>query len=301
MDDALAFVLSQLTHVESKIYEAKYQNIFYAEMVPVDTSMPEHVTSVTYISYDGVTMGKFIAADAKDLPGVAVHAGKTTVPVGYAGNSFTYSREELRQTAALNLPVDSIKGKLAFRGAEEHVQSVVFNGDTDLGMTGLFNNANVSSTTDATNFATATGQEMVAALDLAISQVWETSKGVFLPGDVAIPADIWKIITIERMDSGTDTTVLQYFKENNFYTTMTGQPLNVRSVFQLDAAGAGGVSRIMAYEKSPENVSMYMPMLWRPLEPQIKDLDIKTPCEYKFGGTNFKQPLSAFYVDLTAH
>ena len=60
-DSGLAFYISQLTNLEAKIYETKYRNIIYPELVPVDTSDPEWIDSVSYISYDAVTMGKFIA------------------------------------------------------------------------------------------------------------------------------------------------------------------------------------------------------------------------------------------------
>ena len=56
-DSGMAFYISQLTNLEAKIYETKYRNIIYPELVPVDTSDPEWVDSVSYISYDAVTMG----------------------------------------------------------------------------------------------------------------------------------------------------------------------------------------------------------------------------------------------------
>jgi hypothetical protein len=94
---------------------------------------------VNYISYDGVTLGKFIGASADDLPDVTLSA-KSSVPIGYAGNKYSYSLDELRKSQQLRIPLDSSKAKLAFRGAQEHTQRVAYFGDAARGMTGLFNN-----------------------------------------------------------------------------------------------------------------------------------------------------------------
>ena len=45
MDDGMGFYISQLANLEAKIYEAKYTNINFQEMVPVNTSVPEYVDS----------------------------------------------------------------------------------------------------------------------------------------------------------------------------------------------------------------------------------------------------------------
>ena len=91
VDDGVAFYISQLSSVESKIYETKYRNIVYQDLVPVDTSDPEWVDQISYRSYDAVTMGKFIGASADDLPQVAMNAKIDHIPVAYGGIGFGYS------------------------------------------------------------------------------------------------------------------------------------------------------------------------------------------------------------------
>ncbi len=45
MDDGLAFFISQLANLEAKIYEAKYTNINFQELIPINTNVPEGATS----------------------------------------------------------------------------------------------------------------------------------------------------------------------------------------------------------------------------------------------------------------
>lgn len=300
VDDGLAFFLSQLSQTEAKIYEAKYRNIVYQDFVPVDTSQPEWVDEVTYISYDAVTVGKFVGANAKDLPESDINANKSSIPVFYGGNSFGYSLDELRKSHKLNIPLDTTKGRMSLRGFQEHAQRVAFFGDADRGITGLFNGTNVQLANSLLDFTAATGQAIITYMNALLITVWQNSAETHLANMFLLDSANWAIISEKRMDAGTDTTVLEYFKKNNLYTAMTGQDLVVKPNFELKTAGTGGVPRMMAYEMNDDNLVMHMPMPWRSTAPQPDGLRINVPAEYKFGGVEFRYPGSAAYHDNVA-
>ena len=297
-DDGLAFYISQLSFVEAKIYETKYRKIVYQNLIPVDTSDPEWVDSVTYTSYDAVTVGKFIGANAKDLPESDITANISTIPVFYGGINYGFSLDELRKSQAMRIPVDTTKASASYRGFQEHAQKVAFFGDADRGITGLFNGVNVQSDNSVVNWATATGQEKVADMNGLLIKVWQNSAEVHVPNMLVLPSDHWAQISSDRMDTGTDTTVLEFLKKNNLYTDMTGQPLTVVPNYELKTAGAANAPRMMAYELDAENLTMKMPLPWRSVAPQPKGLRVDVPAEYKFGGTEFRYPGSAAYRDF---
>ena len=300
IDDGLAFYLSQLSNLESKVYESKYRSIVFQDFVPVDMSQPEWIDDVTYISYDAVTVGKFIGSNARDLPQSDINASKSTIPVFYGGNSYGYSLDELRKSQQLNIPLDSTKAQASFRGFQEHAQRVAFNGDSDRGITGLFNNANVQLANSLLDFSAATGQAIISYMNALLIAVWQNSGETHLADTFVLDSDNWAIISEKRMDTGTDTTVLEYFKRNNLFTAKTNQQLTIMSNFEMKTAGAAGVPRMMAYEKNDENLVMHMPMSWRPVAPQPDGLSVKVPAEYKFGGVEFRYPGSAAYHDNAA-
>lgn len=303
-DDGLGFYISQLAQVEPRIYATKYPNINFQELIPVDSSIPEWVDSVDYISYDAVTMGKFVGANADDLPNVALKAKKDSVPVGYAGNSFEYSLDELRKSQHLNMPIDTTMAAAARRGAEEHMQRVAYFGDADRGMHGLFNHPNVTS--DATSAldwtdASTTGKMILDEINGMIGDVWEQSKGVHVPNTMVLAANRWTYLaTTMATEYAPDKTLLEILQSQNLYTRMTGQPMTIVPRFQLEGAGASGKDRIMIYEKNADNLVMYVPMFWRPAAPQPRNLKIKVPAEYKVSGTEFRYPMAAAYFDLAA-
>ena len=298
-DSGIAFYISQLAVLDPKIYDVKYRNIIFPEVVPVDTSMPEWIDNVNYISYDAVTMGKFIAANGKDLPQSDIDANISSVPVGYAGNSYGYTLEELRKSQQMRLPLDVTKARVAYRGAQEHMQRVAWFGDSARGMTGMFNNPNIPLDNSTVNWATATGQEMVNDMNSLLIKVWSTSANVHVPDTLLLPSDKYAIASSKRMDTGTDTTVMEFFKRNNLFRDITGQEIEVRPILELQTANTAGTGpRMMAYEKTPDNLVMYNPIPWRPLAPQPNGLRIEVSAEYKISGVEFRYPGSAAYRDM---
>lgn len=61
--------------------------------------------------------GKFIGANASDLPRIAQSAQLHKVELGYAGVECHYSLDELRTTSAQNMPIDlGMQSELRTRG-----------------------------------------------------------------------------------------------------------------------------------------------------------------------------------------
>lgn len=307
VDDGFAFYISQLTQLEQRIYEAKYLNINFSELVPVDTSMPEWIDSVDYISIDAATMGKFIGASADDLPNVSASAHKSSIPVGYAGNSFEYSLDELRKSVNLRMPLDVTYARAARRGAEEHMQRVAYFGDADRNMTGLFNNPNLTldnSTLDWNDPAT-TALEIIDDINSFLSSIWINSSNIHVANTLVLPAERWSTLSTKiASDLNPDRTILSILRERNVYTEMTGQPLRIVPRLQLSAAELAKTDpsitkdRMMAFEYNEENLVMHIPMFWRPVAPQPRNLKIKVPAEYKVSGVEFRYPLSGAYRAL---
>jgi Uncharacterized protein conserved in bacteria len=304
VDDGIAFYISQLANLEARIYQAKYTSINFQELVPINTNVPEWADSWDYISYDAVTIGKFIGSSADDLPNVAIAANKTSVPIGYAGNSYDYSLDELRKSQQMRIPLDTTKAQAAFRGSQEHTQRVAYFGDASRQMTGLFNNANIALDSSTVNWATATGPELVQDMNSLLVKVWVNSANVHVPNVLVLDSVRYAQISSKRMDTGTDTTVLEFFLRNNLYTQLTGNALRVVPRLQLTAANlaAGGVSngskdRMMAYELNDENLGMVNPIPWRALAPQMRGLNVFVPAEYKTSGVEVRYLFSAAYRD----
>lgn len=67
---AMSFLIRQATLIEPTVYAMRYQEIQYASLIPVDTSAPEWIQSVTYFSMDGVGKAEWFNGNAHDVPKV---------------------------------------------------------------------------------------------------------------------------------------------------------------------------------------------------------------------------------------
>ena len=304
-DGGIAFYISQLAQIEQTIYAVPYADITYLADIPVVSGIPEFANHWNYRSYDGVTVGNFIGANAMDLPRVAQSAQLPTVPLNYGGIECHYSIDELRTTASQNMPIDTMQQQLAYRGYEEHSQKVAYFGDAQLAMGGLFNNANVTVTSATVNYATATGQQLFDMVNDPLFNIIKLSKNFHLPNTIRVFPDLWKRMNSLLMTGYTDRTVMEHFKINNSFTLMTGQEIDIQVRYQLTAAelAAGGVSngskdRVFIYEKNDRNLGVAKPIPFRMLAPQNKGLAVTVPAEYKISGTEIRYPLSAIYLDM---
>ena len=304
-DGGIAFYISQLAQVEQTIYATPYADITYLQDIPVVPGIPEFANHWNYRSYDGVTVGKFIGANAMDLPRVAQSAKIHTVPLNYGGIECHYSIDELRTTASQNMPIDTMQQQLAYRGYEEHSQKVAYFGDSQLGMAGLLNSTNVTVTSATVNYTSATGQQLFDMLNDPLFNIIKLSKNFHLPNTIRVFPDLWKRMNSLLMTGYTDRTVMEHFKINNSFTLMTGQEIDIQVRYQLTAAelAAGGVSngsknRVLIYEKNDRNLGVAKPIPFRMLAPQNKGLAVTVPAEYKISGTEIRYPLSAIYLDM---
>ena len=291
--DALGYVVSQLAHIEARVFERKYASIVYQDLIPISFEAGEYATSIETHYTDGVTLGKFIGAAGDDLPYARVNSGRDQIPVAYAGIGFEYTMEELRQASFLNRPLDVMQANLARRGYEEHAQTVAFNGDSVRGLEGLLNHSAVSSSASASTLTAALaggtpGDSAAALINEPINAVIDASKGVEIPDTVLMPIDHLNRLASTRLGTVNDTTILDYVRTKNASTARTGRPINIRSLPQL-------TSSMVVYSSNPDVMVMHIPLPLRFLPPQFLGLKVRVPGEYKLSGLEMRYPGAITY------
>jgi len=293
--EAMAFVVSQLAHVESTVYKRERQPLQYEELVPIDTSAGDYATSIEYEMYDYAGRGKRHSGRGKDIPKVDVAYGRKTYPIVLGVIGYDYTTEELRQSAFLRKPLDSTRAETAMDAYERHINDVALFGEDEL--TGLFNNPYVPVVAPSvTGWIGKDPDAVVQAFSSLITQIWVNSKYVEMPTTVLLPGTIMAWMVSVRIPN-TTMNLLQYVKENNIAKVEKGIDLDIRTGYDLDTAGAGGTKRAMVYTKSPSKLKMHLPMPIKFLPPQASGLLFEVPGEYKYSGVEFIYPKSALYAD----
>ncbi|MEK1888531.1 MAG: major capsid family protein, partial [Phyllobacterium sp.] len=251
---AMSFLIRQASLIEPTVYAIKYQDIQYPSLIPVDTSAPEWIQSVTYFSMDSVGAAQWYNGNAHDVPKVELTREKFETSVSMAAIGYGYNLEELGTAQLLGMNLNSDKASAARRVAEEKIEAVAFVGDTGKGYSGLVNSSTPTATTapadgsgSSTTFALKTPDQILRDINGQLTGIFTGTMGAEIADKLLLPYSVLLDISTRRIDAVNQTTILEWVKKNNIYTLTTGQELTIRGVFGfLDTAGSGGTKRMVA-------------------------------------------------------
>ncbi|MHC2797180.1 hypothetical protein ACVINZ_006192 [Mesorhizobium jarvisii] len=303
---AMSFLIRQASLIEPTVYAIRYQDIQYANLIPVDTSAPEWIQSVTYFSMDSVGQAQWFNGNAHDIPKVELTREKFETTVSMAAIGYGYNLEELGTAQLLGMNLSNDKASSARRVAEEKIDQVAFIGDTGKGFSGLVNASTPTATTapadgtgSATTFVSKTPDQILRDINGQLTGIFTGTLGAEIADTLLLPYSVLLDLSTRRIDAVNQTTILEWIERNNIYTRTTGQPLTIRGVFgYLDTAGAGGTKRMVAYRRSPEVLKMHMPMPFRFLPAwQTGPIKFDVPGIFRLGGVDIRRPKAVRYLD----
>lgn len=303
---ALNFLVRQATLIEPVVYAMRYQEIQYPTLVPVDTSAPDWIQSVTYFSMDGVGKADWFHGNANDVPKVELTREKFETGVSMAAIGYGYTLEELGTAQLYGMNLSADKATLARRIAEEKIDAVAFVGDSTKGFTGLVNASTPTATTapadgtgSATTFVSKTPDQVLRDINGQITGTFTGTLGAEMVDTILLPYSVLLDLSTRRIDAVNQTTILEWIERNNIYTRLTGQPLLIRGLFgYLDTAGSGGTKRMVAYRRSPEVLKMHVPMPFRFLPAfQTGPIKFDVPGIFRIGGVDIRRPKAVRYLD----
>lgn len=297
MQAALGFVQAQTAHVEAEVYRARFPDIRYAQLIPIDNSAPEWIKTVDYYSFDIAGKAKWIGDRATDIPTVSMDQGKASSDVHMAGIGYQYGLEEVMQAQMLGMSLDN-EGAMAAREVyERFVDNTLMYGDDEKAMKGLIDNSAVTAASAPTGgWAAATEDQVLADFNHGISTVHSNTNTITYADTVLLPHTAHQYLGSNRLGD-TGITIMEFLRKNNVYTAETGQPLTIVAVRGLEEAGVGDTRRLMAYRRSPQVLKAHIPMRHRFLPMETRGLSFVAPGIFRLGGLDIRLPGECLYVD----
>lgn len=291
------FFARQLEAIRAQTYDVKRVNLNALTLMPVDTSIPEGATTITYRQFDTVGMAKVIANYSNDLPRADVAGKEFTSPIRSLGIAYGYNTQEIRSAMFAGIPLTARKAAAAARAHAEKINQLAFGGDADHGLPGLLTNTNIPEVTllaDGTGssktFATKTADKIVRDINSLINKVMTQSKGIHRANEMWLPVEQYALIATTQNSVASDTTILSFLQSVHPGVTF-------RQVVELDGAGAAGADRMYALENSSDNYQLNIPMMMRTYAPQQQGLEFVVPMESRFGGVTVEYPLAFAFAD----
>ena len=303
--DTLGFLISQTAAIEQQAYQIRYPDIQYPQLVPVDTSASEWARTITYFSMDKTGQAAWFTGASSDVPLADVSRDKYEVTIEMAAIGYGYNLEELGQAMmipGMNLSAD--RAAAARRAAEEYIDDIVLNGDSNKGWTGLINDTSVTkadapaaSGGSSRAWQDKTPDEIIKDVNDALTGVYSDSRQVEMADTMAIPVEAYTDLASRRL-TDTSMTVMDYVQRANVYTAQTGQPLTIRTIRGLEDAAASSKGRMIAYRRDPQVLRLHLPMPHRFLPVwQTGPMSFVAPGIFRIGGLEIRRPGAVRYVD----
>lgn len=294
LDDDGIWLSRELETIEARVFEKKYADIIYPQLLPVDTQTVDNASeSYTYRMVDRVGKFRVIQDRANDLPRVDVFRKETTMKVVSIAASYAYTVQETRAARRQGFGLQEQKVMAVRRGYEEKVNEMALFGDSTVGIEGFYNNSNVDklNVTQTWISSTATADEMLKVLNTAVSYMVKSTNMVERPDTINMAYEDFNILSTTPRSSTSDTTVLQYFLENDPYITQ------IIPVNELDDFGGANKNRMVVYSRDPEKVRLHIPQVLEFFPPERSKLEYEVAAHARVMGTSIYYPKSVLYVD----
>lgn len=293
------FFTRELEFKKAKAYDVLREELVHRTFLPVSNEADAAAQSIVYEQYDQVGVAKIIKNYADDLPLANVKGQEFVSKIVSLGMAFIYSLMDIRASQKANKRLPDRQMNAAIRGHAEKEELIAALGDTDTGLTGFMNNANVSliSADDpgagkAWIADSKTPAQIVKDMNDLAQKVVTQTRERHKPDTLLLPSAEFGHISSTQNSTSSDVTILKWFLANNPYIKNVGvwPRLNL-----ADAAGTG--PRMVAYTRSPDMLTLEIPQEFEMLPVQQENFSFKTPTHSRIGGVLIYYPLSLAYMD----
>lgn len=285
------FVLSEIEKVE-------YGELTGRAAVQTVSEGGRGSSTVRQYVLDRAGVMKLRSSKGDDLNLIDISGSFVDAPIFLSESGFEHHIDEVWAIAETGMNLDTTKAEATMEAYEEMVNRIIWVGDTDVGLTGLANNANVTVDTAGAALSTLTAQQVVEFFKGLYNAVTVNTKGKVRPNTLAMDIETHNFLTDNAyavVNGVTNQSILDRIVEIIPGMTMS----DVIVAPELDAQGAGGIKRAVFYDRSPRRVKFNepLPIEFQPTQ-RIKNNFI-VPTVAKVGGVWVKYPNSMTYGDYT--
>lgn len=305
----MEIIRSNFEAIEDNFFDVLYTVARWRKVLPpksFDGSISPGATLTSYLVQDVTGSGAFVAAGSGQVPTIGRSISKPVTIHLAVGRVAAFLDDEEVRNFQYGFSSD-LRSRIPEQMAEacnRHVEGVFFYGISDLGFEAWMDypecdviEAALNASSTSRSWYEKTADEILKDVDDAIAHIWAGSKEIHIPDHIWLPTELFALITTKRI-SEIDKTVMQFIKENNLYTSLTGNPLTILPIPHLSDTGTDNNGRIVFEENMERNHFMpwAIPFTMRP--PLEVAYGTQLLAEYKFGSYHNRYPKSMVYLDF---
>lgn len=304
---AIGFARPALYRTHTTVFEENYPAFDYASFVPVneDGDMWDVGTIVTSLS-GPAGRAEYISAKGFDIPNVSAQMSQGVSNFYLAGCGYELTLQEVNRASRMGVDISGRDASDARKIAEKFAYDRAMSGSTEKNFTGLVNNATVPTANvpaDGTGSATSwttkiTTPDLIARdVNLALTDVYTNTNETEVADSLILPTSRFLTAATTRLGD-TGMTVLEFIRQNNSYTAITNQPLNIMPSRELETAGASSTKRMVAYARNPGVLEFFMPGAFTFMPPHaISSLAYRVDGIMNVGQLEIYRPKGVSYRD----
>jgi len=288
---------SALVKVETEAYKADYEDIVFNELFPIVNLNDRSATSFAYYYVTGEGKAQLSNPDG-NIAWVDSFVGMKQAPLHDGNVGYKYGFKELERVAKIGGSLDSLKVETAIGATLQLAQDIAFDGDSNRGILGFFNNPDIASISPlagagGNTWALKTPDEVLADINHLFATAYATTKQVeFKPNNktvrLMLPTAKWSYIASTKVSANSDTTILEF---------IVNKCPHLSTVDQVVSSAQIASNKMRIYHKDKKKLAFYWGHTIDFRAPQEKGLSLEVPAEFSIGGLVIRKPLSCWDMD----
>lgn len=282
----------QLQALSNRIRDRQYPQWKGKNLLPMQNEAPFGAEEFAYVVADRAGMFKMITNYADDLPLIELEGEKVVVNIRAFGGAIIYSVFDIARATLAGHSITDRKATAQRDAAEQKLDQIIWVGDSQSGLTGLYNNPNVTKRSaptgaaSSTRWATKTAPEIYADLAYPHVQQATDTNGVESPDTLVLTsADLERARTTFFTDNTGESAMERYMKA---YPNVT-----VETVEWLNGVSTSPVGNAMIhYRKDPMKLGVEVPKPYTVMPPEPRNLATIIDAYLATAGTVVYFPLS---------
>lgn len=308
-DSALAYYVNQLENLDKRLYEP-LTSVSWGRDIKLRAGITMSNESTSFIRSAFAAAGTlgsvgnmpWISAETTAIPGVSINGQKIVLPLRLLAREISFTSVELERSQVTGQPIDTQKTDALNILYQMNTDQMVYIGSTDVGATGLLNNADVvvddvpNGVNGSPLWVNKTPDEILADVNALLTAAWLASAYAVCPSKLLLPPAQFSYLASQKVSSAGNVSILKFLKENSISLQINGSELDIQPVKWLTGAGSMGVDRMVVYTNDESRVRFPMVPIRRETA-YYQGIRFTAPYLWAFGEMEFVYPETVRYGD----
>lgn len=314
-DSTLAYYVNQLENLDKRLYEP-LTSVTWGRDIKLRPGITMSDESTSFIRSAFAAVGTldnpsaaasggnipWISAETSAIPGVSVNGQKIVLPLRLAAREVSYTSVELDRSQQTGQPIDLQKINALNLLYQMNIDQLVYVGATDVGATGLLNNASITTSSVATGISGSTlwtqktPDEILNDVNSLLESTWAAAAYGVMPKKLGLPPLQFSYIASQKVSSAGNVSILKFLKENSIALEENGVELEIVPMKWLPGLGTNSTDRMIAYINDEGRVRYPMVPIRRETA-YYQGIRFTAPYLYALGEIEFVYPETVQYAD----